>query len=94
MASSSMEIPAIHGWNMPSVVETRNEMYGLVLWNFLPSIEIPAIHVWNMPSVAENREEMYGMALWKSIPSLDGRPTSMDRGFHRWHATYAATLSP
>ena len=28
MASPSMEIPAIHGWNMPSVVENRDEMYG------------------------------------------------------------------
>ena len=45
MASPSMEIPAIHGWNMPLVVENRDEMYGRIHgrschpWMFLPSMD-------------------------------------------------------
>ena len=40
-----MEIPAIHGWNMPLVVENRDEMYGRIHgrschpWMFLPSMD-------------------------------------------------------
>ncbi len=46
MASPSMEIPAIHGWNMLLVGETSDEMYRMVLWKFLLSMDIPSIHGW------------------------------------------------
>ena len=49
-----MEIPAIPRWNMPLVVENRDE-------KFLPSMEIPFIHGWGNPPMTCNSYKARGV---------------------------------
>ena len=39
MLTPAMDSVAVHEWQAPLVVEPSNEMYGTILWKFLPSMD-------------------------------------------------------
>ncbi len=43
-----MDRKDFHGWQAPLVVKTSDEIYGRILWKFLPFMEIPSIHGWKI----------------------------------------------
>ena len=49
-------MPTIYEWRRRPwmqallVVDNREEMYGTILWEFLPSMDIPSIHGWQDPT--------------------------------------------